>query len=195
MVEGQRTDSDRTESKGARASEKQGARERRREVNKNGHISEKRRSDGQRSGGARSKRIYDKQRYGQREEVIERTREQKGRENGRQDHGMWREERENGQRGYWRTSDHTRRPDSRGQRSNRARRGGGGDRTSKSGTDSVKDHSSLQHQGEERPRGESDAMQPVAGARVMIKTRNRDKQDRHDQWYKTENGELQKSTA
>ena len=194
VVEGQRTDSDRTESK--RVSEKGGAGERR---SKNGCVSEKR-GDGQRSGAARSKRTYDSQRYGRREEV-ERRREKREdgrygeRENDRYEQSVWREERDSGQRRYWRTSDNARRPDGRDQRSNRARQRGGGGRTSKSSADSAKDQSvpTVRRQREERPRG--DAMQPAAGAGVKLKIRNTDKQDSCDPRHKTGNEKLQKATV
>lgn len=202
MVQDQRADSDTTEKERTNENQEAGGR-RRREMDKNDPVGEKRGDD--QTSGARSKRTYrhyDKRRSGQgaagrgEEGEIERRREESGRYRGRgnerQDRNVWRGGGEsNGHyRGKQRSRDYQRTSDGagkgyqqepRGERSNRARQGsggGGGGRTHyhKSNAYSAKDQSVPRRQREKRHR--EDAMPPAPArtgdAGVRLKIRDSD---------------------
>ena len=203
-VEDKRTDNDGVERKGS--GEKQEAGGRRREWSKNSHVNEKR-SDGQ----TRSKRTYyhsDKQRHRSHERKREEGETERGREHRQNGHyggrgndqTLWREggRENNGQsygqhkhRDHWQTGDGARKgyqQEGRGQRSYRARQGGGRTYSSKSNAYSAKDQS--RYHREKKPK---EVAIPGAGVRdtgVRLKSRDTDTQNSYRApTSKTDNGE------
>ena len=211
MVQDQRSGSDgRTEKERTSENREAGGR-RRREMDKNSHISEKKGNN--QTSGTRSKRTYrhyDKRRSGQgtggrgEEGEVERRREETGHYRGRgNDRIVWREEGESSghyrgkQRGrdYQRTSDAAGkgyRQETRGERSDRARQGSGG-RTyyHKSNAYSAKDQSVPRRQREKKQRDDATPPAPALArtgdAGVRLKIRDTDAQDSHP--HKTDGGE------